>query len=96
MSEMKASVALNLTGNFEQRAERYGRAVGQFSRNSERQLGRVRRSAQRLGRGLDAMGNRYTALITGAGSGIGKVASIYFIVGFGRTFLIFGFVFGVD
>ena len=35
MSEMKASVALNLTGNFEQRAERYGRAVGSFSRTSE-------------------------------------------------------------
>ncbi|WP_431474806.1 hypothetical protein RVM24_00855 [Marinobacter sp. KM021] len=75
MSEMKASVALNLTGNFEQRAERYGRAVGQFSRNSERQLGRVRRSAQMLGRGLDAMGNRYTALITGA-AGIGTLRAL--------------------
>lgn len=75
MSEMKASVALNLTGNFEQRAERYGRAVGQFSRTSERQLGRVRRSAQMLGRGLDAMGNRYTALITGA-AGIGTLRAL--------------------
>lgn len=75
MSEMKASVALNLTGNFEQRAERYGRAVGSFSRSSERHLGRVRRSAQMLGRGLDAMGNRYTALITGA-AGIGTLRAL--------------------
>jgi phage tail tape-measure protein len=75
MSEMKASVALNLTGNFEQRAERYGRAVGSFSRTSERHLGRVRRSAQMVGRGLDAMGNRYTALITGA-AGIGTLRSL--------------------
>lgn len=75
MSEMKASVALNLTGNFEQRAERYGRAVGSFSRSSERHLGRVRRSAQMVGRGLDAMGNRYTALITGV-AGIGTLRSL--------------------
>lgn len=75
MSEMNASVALNLTGNFEQRAQRYGRAVGAFSRTSERQLGRVRRSAQALGRGLDRVGNRYTALITGA-AGIGTLRAL--------------------
>ncbi|AVI04957.1 tail tape measure protein [Alteromonadaceae phage B23] len=75
MSEMKASVALNLTGNFEQRAQRNARALGAFSRSSERQLGRVRRSAQMVGRGLDAMGNRYTALITGA-AGIGTLRSL--------------------
>lgn len=75
MSEMKASVALNLTGNFEQRAKRYGRAVGQFSRTSEQSLGRVRRSAQMVGRGLDRMGNRYTALITGA-AGIGTLRAL--------------------
>ncbi len=75
MSEMKASVALNLTGNFEERAQRYGRAVGQFSRTSDRHLGRVRRSAQMLGRGLDRMGNRYTALITGA-AGIGTLRAL--------------------
>lgn len=75
MSEMKASVALNLTGNFEQRAKQYGRAVGQFSRTSEQSLGRVRRSAQMVGRGLDRMGNRYTALITGA-AGIGTLRAL--------------------
>ncbi|WP_328184623.1 phage tail tape measure protein [Marinobacter sp. OP 3.4] len=75
MSEMTASVALNLTGNFEQRADRYSRAMGNFSRQTNRQLGMVRRSARAVGRGLDRMGNRYTALITGA-AGFGTLRSL--------------------
>lgn len=69
MSEMTASVVLNLTGNFENRARRYGQAVGALGNRTERQFGRMGRMAQSLGRGLDAIGSKYTAMLGGAAGG---------------------------
>ncbi len=65
MSDLRTSIVLSLTGNLEARARRYGSAVGQFAGGAERQLGRVSRSAAALGRGLDALGNKYTAMLGG-------------------------------
>ncbi|WP_028586666.1 tail tape measure protein [Desulfocurvus vexinensis] len=65
MSDLRTSIVLSLTGNLEARARRYGSAVGQFAGGAERQLGRVARSAAALGRGLDALGNKYTAMLGG-------------------------------
>ena len=66
MTEMKASVALSLTGNFEQRARRYGRAVGTLGNKTEREFGRMGRMSQSLGRRLESLGGRYTAMLGGA------------------------------
>jgi TP901 family phage tail tape measure protein len=68
MSDLRTSIVLSLTGNLEARARRYGSAVGQFAGGAERQLGRVSRSAAALGRGLDALGNKYTGMLAGAGA----------------------------
>lgn len=76
MSELTASVVMNLTGNFELQARRNGRALGSFSRDSNQQLSRVRRSAQSVGNALDSMGNRYTAMIAGAATAYSATRSI--------------------
>lgn len=70
MAEMNASVLVNMEGNLERRAQRYQRALGQFSRKGTRDLGRMRRMTGALGTGLDRLGSRYTALLTGVGGGL--------------------------
>jgi len=66
MTEMKASVALSLTGNFEKRAKRYGRAVGALGNKTGREFGRMASASHRLGRALEAVGGKYTAMLGGA------------------------------
>ncbi|MEX0732839.1 MAG: phage tail tape measure protein [Aquisalimonadaceae bacterium] len=75
MAEMRASIVMNLTGNVERRARRYGQALGTMSRMGRRHLGVLGRSTQMLGRGLDRLGNRYTALITGA-AGVAQLRAL--------------------
>ncbi|MCW8959381.1 MAG: phage tail tape measure protein [Gammaproteobacteria bacterium] len=66
MSELRASIAINLAGNLERRAQRYGQALGRFSQRGQRDLGRLSRASAALGRGLDRIGNRWTGMLTGA------------------------------
>lgn len=70
MTEIRTSVVMNLLGNFEQRAQRNAQAMGVLGRSGEQNLGRLGRLSQSVGRGLDALGNKYTALLTGA-AGVG-------------------------
>jgi len=76
MSELTASIVMNLTGNFELQARRNGRALGSFSRDSNQQLSRVRRSAQSVGQALDSMGNRYTGMLAGVAATYGATQAI--------------------
>jgi TP901 family phage tail tape measure protein len=59
---------MDLTGNLERRAQRFGRAIGRMSSTGRRQLGRLGRTAEALGNSLDSLGNRYTGLLVGAGA----------------------------
>lgn len=68
MSELKTSIVLSVSGNLEAQAQRYGRAMERFGSTA-------RRSFEIAGRGLDALGNRYTALLTGA-AGIGTAKMV--------------------
>ncbi|HET19831.1 MAG TPA: tail tape measure protein, partial [Chromatiales bacterium] len=68
MSNLRASIIIDMAGNLVGRAQRYGQALGRFSQRGQRDLGRLSRASAALGRGLDRIGNRYTALLTGAGA----------------------------
>ncbi len=66
-NELKTSIVVSVSGNLEAQAQRYGRSMERFG-------GIARRSFEVAGRGLDALGNRYTALLTGvAGVGTAKM-----------------------
>jgi hypothetical protein len=70
MTELRASVILDLAGNLTRRARQYSDSLGRFSRTGRRHLSRLSRATGALGQGLDRLGNRYTALITGV-AGVG-------------------------
>lgn len=65
MSDMKASVIVDLAGNLQQRARQYAGSINGFSRSGQRALGMLRVSANGVGKALDAVGHRYVALATG-------------------------------
>jgi len=67
MAEIKNSVIIDLSGNLINRSRQYGAALGKFTNKGSRDLTRMQRSTRALGRGIDRLGNRYTALATGAG-----------------------------
>lgn len=69
MTEIRTSVRLDLTGNLERRAQRYGRSVQDFTRRSNRYLAGMTRVAQRAGNMLDRAGNMYMGLIAGVAAG---------------------------
>lgn len=75
MSELRTSVVMDLRGNLERQAQRYEGALQQLSTNGQRYMGRLSRSAGALGRGLDSMGNQWTALATGV-AGISTVRNL--------------------
>lgn len=68
MSILRTSILLDLAGNLGSRAPQYGRALGDMASRGQRSLGMLRSSAASLGRGLDSLGNRYTAMLAGAGA----------------------------
>lgn len=68
-NELETSLVLKLTGNLDQQAARYSRSIDQMAKSSSRSLNIMRGSAAAMGRGLDMIGNRYTAILTGGGLG---------------------------
>lgn len=68
MSKLRTSVTITLAGNLERAAARYTQSMRQFSSRGSRYLHGLSRAAETTGRMLDRVGNRYTALLTGAGA----------------------------
>lgn len=68
MSDLRYSLTLDLAGNLASQARKFGGAMGQFAQQGQRHLGRLRGTMAQLDRGLDALSNRYTAIVTGAGT----------------------------
>jgi len=64
---MRTSVTIDLAGNLEAKAKRYSRAIHRMSRSSIRDMNMMHRSARKLGRGIDRMGNRYASMLAGGG-----------------------------
>jgi len=66
MSDLRTSLTIDLQGNLQQRARRWGRSLDQFSREGSASLTRFERGADRLNNGLGRLGNRWSGLLTGA------------------------------
>lgn len=64
---MKVSLIVDLAGNLQSRARQYAQALTGLSNSGSRAFSGLRNAAASVGRGLDGMGNRYTAMIAGAG-----------------------------
>jgi phage tail tape-measure protein len=63
---MRYSLVVDLAGNLQATARRYGESLSRFAQGGEQQLSRLARAAGAVDRGIMALGNRYTALATGA------------------------------
>lgn len=75
MTELRASVVMDLRGNLERQARRYEGAMRQMSSAGQRHMGRLQQVTGGLGRTLDRVGNRWVALATGA-AGVGVARSL--------------------
>ncbi|KHA57127.1 hypothetical protein NM74_07855 [Aeromonas hydrophila] len=74
-NDIRTELVLDLGGNLAQRAKRYENAMGSMATRSARSMAMMKRSTELAGKGLDALGNRYTALAGGAtmASGVNNV-----------------------
>lgn len=64
---LETSLIIRLSGNIDQQAARYSRSIDQMARSSSRSLNLMRGSVAAMGRGLDMIGNRFTAILAGGG-----------------------------
>ena len=78
MSELRTSVVVDMEGNLRARAERFGQSIRKMSQSGRRQLGLLRKSADRVGSAIGKLGNRYTA----AGAAVGVVAAAKGVIDF--------------
>lgn len=62
---LKTSLVIDLAGNIQTRARQYGSALGGLASRGRAAMRGLSRAAQLAGRGLDKLGNRYTALLGG-------------------------------
>lgn len=65
-NELRESLVIDLKGNLEKRAKRWGRSIDRFSRDSQRDLGRLTRATNRFGNSIGGLANRWTGLLSGA------------------------------
>lgn len=70
MGDLKTSVVVDLKGNLEARARRYGSAINGMSRRGNSALSRLNAGWKKHGKTLNKIGNRYTAII-----GLGTAAA---------------------
>ncbi|MDH4319870.1 MAG: hypothetical protein OEV73_00075 [Desulfobulbaceae bacterium] len=70
MSEVRSTIAVDMVGNLQDKARRFGNSMEDLSNRGVRSLSRLSPAARQVSRGLDAVGNKYTALLTGA-AGVG-------------------------
>ena len=75
MGEVKTSIIVDLAGNIQQRGQQFISTLNNVGSQGVRSLSRLSQIAEMSGRGLDKLGNRYTALLTGA-SGIGAARMV--------------------
>lgn len=74
-AELRTGIVLTLSGNLEARAKRYSQSLDGFSRRGQRSMAMLRRSMDMMGAGLDRLGNKYTALLSGA-AGVGAAKMV--------------------
>ena len=68
-NRLSTEILINLAGNLTAKARQYGANMSQFARNHQKAMNLVKATTESATRGLDMLGNRYTAMIAGfAGS----------------------------
>lgn len=75
MSETKISIHVEMMGNFAAQAKRNTDAMKKFGTDGAKNLSVLSQSIRGVSRGLDHLGNRYTALLSGA-AGLGTVKMV--------------------
>jgi hypothetical protein len=75
MGNLRTSIILDLSGNLQQRARQLTGSLSQLGRTGSASMRLFGQGVAAAGRGLDRLGNRYTALLTGA-AGIGAVRQV--------------------
>jgi hypothetical protein len=68
MADIKTSIVVDLAGNLIRKSKQYSNSIGNFSKKGQRHLAGINRVAKLTGNNLLKLGNRYTALATGAGA----------------------------
>ncbi|HFS8942352.1 TPA: phage tail tape measure protein [Enterobacter roggenkampii] len=68
-SRLTTEILINLAGNLTAKARQYGSNMSEFARRNERAMSVVKATTAAAGRGLDALGNRYTGMIAGFAGG---------------------------
>lgn len=66
-SRLSTEIMINLAGNLTAKARQYGANMSQFARNHQKAMRLVKATTEAATRGLDTLGNRYTAMIAGFG-----------------------------
>ncbi|EFO0416191.1 hypothetical protein BvCmsSINP022_00830 [Escherichia coli] len=69
-NRLSTEIMINLAGNLTAKARQYGANMSQFARNHQQAMRLVKATTEAAGRGLDTLGNRYTAMIAGLGSSL--------------------------
>jgi len=67
---LRTSLIIDLAGNLATRARQYARELGGLSAAGQRHMRALSGVAASAGRGIDAMGNRYTGFVTGVGASL--------------------------
>lgn len=75
MGDLKTSIILDLAGNLQSRARAFTGSLQQLGRKGHSSMQMLGRGISTASRGLDRMGNRYTALLTGA-AGVGAARMV--------------------
>ncbi len=69
-NRLSTEIMINLAGNLTAKARQYGANMSQFARNHQKAMSLVKATTESATRGLDVLGNRYTAMIAGLGSSL--------------------------
>lgn len=69
MGQLVSEIILNLGGNLAAKARTYGNSMTEFANKNKSALGIASRSIETMSRGLDRIGNRYTAIAAGIVTG---------------------------
>lgn len=75
MSQLRTSMIIDLAGNLAGRANHFLGSLQRLGSNGSRSMQILQRSVHAAGQGLDRLGNRYTALLSGA-AGLGAVKQV--------------------
>ena len=68
-NRLATEILINLSGNLTAKARQYGANMSEFARTNQRAMSVVKATTAAAGRGLDALGNRYTTMIAGFAGG---------------------------